>query len=260
MEKENKKKIEIEIEYWKIALATVVFFSLIIIFNIDHSSPIQNNEIPIDVDVVNKNIEDANAKLNYDYGIVKAVSESTGHPKTYEEAQLLIRPEEAKPYLKNFNLNKEKIQENLDKIMTSMKITYFHDGIDYWQTPEETLSKRRGDCEDWAIAKTSLVRAYAPVDCYVIVWQTHASVLCHIGNGFTIYDQGELIKNIVIDENPENESIITQENKINFRMNLNNYFKEYGIPSDERKIQTIFNEKELIFFEDNEDFINWALK
>lgn len=34
-------------------------------------------------------------------------------------------------------------------------ITYTNDkeGIDYWQTPKETNERRKGDCEDYAIAK-----------------------------------------------------------------------------------------------------------
>jgi hypothetical protein len=33
-------------------------------------------------------------------------------------------------------------------------------GKDYWQTPEETLTYRTGDCEDYAILLCSLLRAY----------------------------------------------------------------------------------------------------
>ena len=33
-------------------------------------------------------------------------------------------------------------------------------GGDYWQTPEETLSYRTGDCEDFAILLCSILRAY----------------------------------------------------------------------------------------------------
>jgi Transglutaminase-like superfamily len=33
-------------------------------------------------------------------------------------------------------------------------------GKDYWQTPEETLSSRTGDCEDFSILLCSLLRAY----------------------------------------------------------------------------------------------------
>jgi hypothetical protein len=33
-------------------------------------------------------------------------------------------------------------------------------GEDYWQTPEETLSYRTGDCEDFSILLCSLLRAY----------------------------------------------------------------------------------------------------
>jgi len=185
-------------------------------------------------------------------------------PQTYEQAQMFIRPEEARPYLKNFNLNEDNIHDNIEKIMTSMKISYFHDGFNYWQTPEETLSTRRGDCEDWAIAKVSLLKSYDPsIESYVIMWNTHASVLYHIPgtNVFSIWDQGNVYKNIALDDNPENDYSITQENKINFRRNLNNYFKEYGLDSYDGQINTLFNDKDVIYFENgNEDLIDWAIE
>jgi len=46
----------------------------------------------------------------------------------------------------------------------AINIDYMSDekrwGKDYWQTPEETLSYRTGDCEDFSILLCSLLRAY----------------------------------------------------------------------------------------------------
>jgi hypothetical protein len=46
----------------------------------------------------------------------------------------------------------------------AININYMSDekrwGKDYWQTPEETLSYRTGDCEDFSILLCSLLRAY----------------------------------------------------------------------------------------------------
>jgi hypothetical protein len=57
-------------------------------------------------------------------------------------------------------------QAGLDDIRdwVSINIDYMSDeerwGEDYWQTPEETLLYRTGDCEDFSILLCSLLRAY----------------------------------------------------------------------------------------------------
>ena len=73
--------------------------------------------------------------------IVKLEEELVRQPPTYEDAQKFIKPEEARKYLSNFNLNSDNIHDNLDQIMQSMEIQYSYDKGEYWQTPEETLKK-----------------------------------------------------------------------------------------------------------------------
>lgn len=37
-------------------------------------------------------------------------------------------------------------------------ISYKSDNIDYWQTPDETLSSKTGDCEDYVILKRAMLK------------------------------------------------------------------------------------------------------
>jgi hypothetical protein len=185
-------------------------------------------------------------------------------PRYYAEMQGFVRPEEAESYFpkieKYFKSNDT--EDNLDRI-AGYSMRYRDDSLlfrksEYWQTPAETLKKGEGDCEDWAVATLSLIRTYnSSLKCYNALWETHISVFCYFDNKYLIYDQEGVKRGTYL--NREERYLGEQENKIKLREMRNKYFDFYGIPIKERKLHAIFNEKELIIFEDDEDFIDWAL-
>jgi hypothetical protein len=188
-------------------------------------------------------------------------------PSYYWEKQNFIRPEEVREYLEE-NLRKSlknNTWEDIDKIVDSMKISYISDWnqfqkSEYWQIPAEVLRARAGDCEDWAVTTLSLIRAYNDsVKCYNVLWPTHVSIFCYENNRFVIYDQDKTKFTTVLTKNSD-EFVVQQENKIALRKMRNDYFNWYGLSPNQRKMDAIFNEKELIIFEEDEDFIKWAIE
>lgn len=51
------------------------------------------------------------------------------------------------------------VPQEISKVnsLVNSQVTYVSDKGDYWQTPEETLRLRTGDCEDYVILKRSLL-------------------------------------------------------------------------------------------------------
>ena len=61
---------------------------------------------------------------------------------------------------------------------------------DIWQTPEETLSIKQGDCEDYSTSLLSLFLAYNPaLNCYNVVLSSHVTTFCKINDYYIYYDQ-----------------------------------------------------------------------
>jgi hypothetical protein len=183
-------------------------------------------------------------------------------PEYPQEMQGFIRPNEAQEYL-NSDLRKyfkENIEDNLD-IINGFGIRYRSDSLlfdtaEYWQTPLEAIEKGHGDCEDWAVTTLSLMRAYNPsLECYNALWETHLSVLCFINNSIIFYDQGDT----KFESNINFNSLTESEKKYKIRSVRNNYLDYWGIPPEETGLLAIFNEKDLITFEEPEDFVNWVV-
>ncbi len=180
-----------------------------------------------------------------------------------EEMQGFVRPDEVKERLLEMGINMNDSQlENIEKIFGHTYMNWASDNskfkqAEYWQTPSDFIRNKGGDCEDWAVYFLSLLREYnSSLDCYAAVWYTHMNVLCQVDNLFIIFDQNKVRKNLVLDE-----EWTLQDNQIAVRSWRNNYFKEYGIPPDERILYYLFNEKEYIRFENGqEDFIDWVLE
>jgi len=202
---------------------------------------------------------ESNADMNFELDV------NPRWPTSFLEMQDFIRPEEAENY---FNTKIEKYLENdtwadLDRI-ADFGMRYRSDSLmfntsEYWQTAAETLQRGHGDCEDWAVATLSLMRAYdSSAKCYVIVWDTHMSILCYNGKSFAIYDQDETKFATSLDVRSD-EEIVRQENEAAIRRMRNNYFDLYGIKPNERRMYAIMNEEEIIVFKDDEDFVDWAV-
>lgn len=179
-----------------------------------------------------------------------------------EEAQGFIRPYEVEEKISKitFNVNASDL-EDLYKIFAYTYMNYVSDNgkfgeTDYWQTPKDFMNNKGGDCEDWAIYAVSLIRAHnSNLSCYAARWLTHMNILCVIENKFILLDQDKVEKTFTFDN-----KLSLQDNEVHARSWRNNYFEEYGITPDERVLYYLFNEKEIIEFENGqEDFINWTV-
>jgi len=181
-------------------------------------------------------------------------------PKYFEAMQGFVRPEETKEYLDKYLRFENDTQKDLDKI-SSYSIRYRYDSglfneAEYWQTPKEALKRGEGDCEDWAVATLSMMREYNnSLECYDALWETHLSVICFLKNSMIIYDQGDTKFWVTLN----NPNLTELERKANIRNARNNYFENFGIESDERMLYGLFNERDLITFETEEDFVDWVV-
>jgi len=179
-------------------------------------------------------------------------------PEFYEEMQDFIRPDEVQDHLNNLKRHFTNETESDLDIITKYRTRYRTDLLlfnqrDYWQYPSETLDLGHGDCEDWATTALSLIKAYDPyLKCYNVLWHTHISVFCYIDNTYVIYDQDETKHKTTL-----NDILPDFQNKAKLRSMRNNYFNNFNIKPNERKIYAVFNEQELITFNEDEDFIQW---
>jgi len=179
-------------------------------------------------------------------------------PYSVDEMKEFVKPEEALAYIpKSAYSYKGDVEYSLDKI-AGYSIDYRDDfylfGQDeYWQTPAETISRGEGDCEDWAVAVLSMMKAYkADLKCYNLVLNEHVSVICYFNNTYIIYDQDRLKK-----ETKVFSSDSEHEKEIKIQRMINKYFSEFGFNLDERDALGVFNDKEAYAFQTNDEFISW---
>lgn len=187
-------------------------------------------------------------------------------PRYYQEMVGFVRPNEVAAEISSFKIDNDSSEKlQVDSIHDHFFLSYMNDydkfrQLEYWQTPKNSIKNKAGDCEDWAIYFDSLIRAYNPeANCYVALWDTHSNVICRFNRSFVAYDQAKIKKTFQLLSNPENDSTILQDNKINTRSWLSNYFSSYGLSASEREIYALFNDKELITFENREDFVSWVV-
>jgi len=184
-------------------------------------------------------------------------------PRYPEEMQDFIRPDEVSEKVAEINFEEGDTKiEDIERIFRRTYMNYASDeGVfgqeDYWQTPSDFLKNKRGDCEDWAIYAVSLLREYDPnLDCYAALWLTHMNVICAVNQTFLIFDQQQTEEQVKLDP-----KLIIQDNKIEINKWINSYFKIYGIGVEDRELYYLFNEKELISFNDwREELSDWMLK
>jgi len=192
--------------------------------------------------------------------LVPFLSELDPRKPLYLEAmQGFIRPEEVVKRLSEIDINKNYSQlENMEKIFDSTYMNWVSDWArfkqkEYWQTPSDFILNKGGDCEDWAIYTLSLLRAYdTNLNCYAALWSTHVNVICQLNQTFIILDQDKIRSNLVLDSEWS-----FQENEIQVRTWKNNYLDSFGFSGE---LFGLFNEKEFIEFENNQDFIDWVLE
>lgn len=179
-------------------------------------------------------------------------------PYYYEAMQDFVRLNETKEYVESLNFDTESNEEKIEKIM-KIGVAYSQDilkhGVgEYWQTPSETLSKKYGDCEDWAFTVISAIRQYNDsIDCHAAVFDTHVSIFCFIDDEFLIFDRGRTKM-----YSAYKQDLSETDNKKRIRSLVNDYFRYWGISPSNRHISVLLNEKENIAFSSNEEFISWA--
>jgi hypothetical protein len=118
----------------------------------------------------------------------------------------------------------------------------------YWQTPLETLTLEQGDCEDYSSTLLSLFLAYDnSLNCYNIIFSSHVTTFCKIGNYYAYFDQ----------EKTELKKEITNRNELkNELMKLkNDYFEHYGIENE--RAHYAFNDNTFVEFNEGEELIDW---
>jgi hypothetical protein len=180
------------------------------------------------------------------------------HPNNPSKRELLgfIQPDSVKGELKNINFTGETL-EDLSKINQYLndKINYtedwdFNKEENYWQTPQETLRLKQGDCEDYSTTLLSLFSAYnRSLNCYNVIFSSHVATLCYIEDYYIYYDQQKTeLRKKITSKNGGTESKL---------LNLKEeYFQHYGINDSERAYY-VFNEYRFLEFKDDKEFINW---
>jgi predicted transglutaminase-like cysteine proteinase len=105
--------------------------------------------------------------------ITRIFGQSSKTPNTAAEYKSYVTPNDSsvQATLSYILANKPWYRTEFGAIQewVSSNITYVSDDDDYWQTPEETLERRKGDCEDFSILLCSLFRAYGIPDNEVFV-------------------------------------------------------------------------------------------
>ncbi|MCS7093860.1 MAG: hypothetical protein RMJ18_01600 [Candidatus Aenigmarchaeota archaeon] len=133
-----------------------------------------------------------------------------------------------------------------------------------WFFPNQTLSKKYADCEDYSTLLLSLFKVYDPnIKCYNIGVVGHLTTFCKFKEKnedyYTIafYDQGETqIRENFYNANSEYEKCRR------IKALLIEYYSVYGInppTSEEKWVYYAFDDKNVFYFEDLKDFCEWVV-
>jgi hypothetical protein len=179
------------------------------------------------------------------------------HNPSRKELLGFIQPSNVRGELQDIKIKREDSLDDLSEINKYLndKVSYvedwdFNKEENYWQTPEETLEKGQGDCEDYSTSLLSLFLTYNnSLNCYNVIFSSHVTTMCYVGDYYIYYDQQrtELRKRI-----PD----LNIETKPKLRALRQEYFQHYGIDESERA-HYAFNEQRFIEFSNGEDFITW---
>ena len=184
-------------------------------------------------------------------------------PRYYAAMMGFVRPNEVTSELgKMYFDSEDSTSETMNSIFEQFYMPYATDPVyEYWRTPADSMRDKGGDCEDWAVRFVSLLRAHnSSYNCYAALLSTHVTVICRVDNVFIIYDQSKTTGGVTVDKNPTNDISITNENKLKVREWIKWYYGVYGLSRQEGTINALFNEKELLTFNNsNENFVSWAV-
>src|SRR3989338_3728718 len=181
------------------------------------------------------------------------------HNPSRKELIGFVQPENSINELANINLKKLNVFDDLSEINNYLnkKINYTKDwGFfkeSYWQTPEETFERKKGDCEDFSTALLSLFLAYKPsLKCYNVIFLSHVTTFCYINENYIYYDQGKTELKKQASDKDSSEKVKEMLERLE-----KEYMEDYGINDSEEKAYFAFNNNEFIRFNNKEDFINW---
>lgn len=179
---------------------------------------------------------------------------------TRRELLAFIQPQKVNSELNRIPIKNSTLDDlsEINKYLNN-KVNYakdwdFNKEVNYWQTPSETLTVKRGDCEDFSTTFLSLVLAYnSSLNCYNIIFSSHVTTFCQIGSYYIYYDQQRTeLKRQIKDKSNE------EETKSKLRELKKDYFDNYGLTSQNKtRAYYAFNDNQFIEFKDNEDFIDW---
>ncbi|MEA2003859.1 MAG: hypothetical protein U9O53_02770, partial [archaeon] len=133
--------------------------------------------------------------------------------------------------------------------------------LDYWQLPNETLIKNRGDCEDFSVAFVSLMKAYDPsLKCYSMSLINHQSSICKYTEDedeyYIIIDMSLYMTEIVSDASIKQKEVKKRQLEVFF----NDYFNDAGLIEENRQIDAIFDGSDLVFFENFDEFLIYLIE
>lgn len=200
-------------------------------------------------------------------------------PSEIERLQTYIRTEEATPYLEkykelypyveDFNGKPQEDIKVLSKLANSRirnKDITLEEVDDYWQTPKETLSNELvNDYEDWSIALLSLIKSYDDsLNCYILILPEKAEdmpIFCYFAGGYyeiTTKHRRAILSNGFLQREFIGEELLKQEKESELRDLMNDYFKALEISPAYRNVLYAINNKQVIKFNDYDEFFNWA--
>lgn len=185
-------------------------------------------------------------------------------PKTAYTIKNFIRPTETEDFVKEISISKGSTQlEDIKKISNYLysQFNYVSDTnyfkkTEYWETPAEVLSGKKGDCEDWANTLLSAIISYNPsIKCYNLGISDHITTFCYLEDGTYVFiDQDNIVTSLTLAKDG-----YMQEELIKIRSLKNTYLETYGLDSNKNNIYYAYTNSEFISFENDEEFVKWAI-
>ena len=212
-------------------------------------------------------VRESKHKINEDSIIIEI---NIHKPETYYEFMNYIRPDDVRWWLEKY-INKKVLgdkEEDIKIIWSYLdgKFNYLYDDkgvneLEYWQLPNETLIKNRGDCEDFSVAFVSLTKAYDPsIKCYSMSLISHESSICKYteeeDEHYIIIDMSLYMTEIVSDASIKQKEIKKRQLELFF----NDYFNDAGLIEENRQIDAIFDGSDIVFFEDFDEFLIYLIE